>query len=67
MRYAEPKDGTSGAALDFARVDGATGAEADAVVLDRADGNVRYLTAPWVLRRRCGTCAAGRRRRSTWG
>ncbi|WP_055525145.1 hypothetical protein [Streptomyces graminilatus] len=49
-RYAEPKDGTSGAALDFARVDGATGAEADAVVLDRADGNVRYLTAPWVLK-----------------
>ncbi|WP_405767105.1 hypothetical protein [Streptomyces sp. NBC_01538] len=48
VRYAEPKDGTSGAALDFARVDGATGAEADAVVLDRADGNVRYLTAPWV-------------------
>ncbi|MDX3458378.1 hypothetical protein PV396_41685 [Streptomyces sp. ME02-8801-2C] len=49
-RYAEPRDGTSGAALDFARVDGASGAEADAVVLDRADGNVRYLTAPWVLR-----------------
>ncbi|MCX5523639.1 hypothetical protein OG342_12305 [Streptomyces bobili] len=47
-RYAEPKDGTAGAALDFARVDGATGAEAAAVVLDRADGNVRYLTAPWV-------------------
>ncbi|MFF1447046.1 hypothetical protein ACFVYF_02570 [Streptomyces sp. NPDC058274] len=47
-RYAEPKDGTSGAALDFARVDGATGAEAAAVVLDRVDGNVRYLTAPWV-------------------
>ncbi|MFG2374293.1 hypothetical protein ACGFY9_22780 [Streptomyces sp. NPDC048504] len=47
-RYAEPKDGTKGAALDFARVDGATGSESDAVVLDRADGNVRYLTAPWV-------------------
>nr|WSY55451.1 hypothetical protein OG999_38580 [Streptomyces sp. NBC_00886] len=47
-RYAEPKDGTKGAALDFARVDGATGPEANAVVLDRADGNVRYLTAPWV-------------------
>lgn len=49
-RYAEPKDGTSGAALDFARVDGATRAEADAVVLDRADSNVRYLTAPWVTK-----------------
>lgn len=47
-RYAEPKDGTQGAALDFARADGASGTEADAVVLGRADGNVRYLTAPWV-------------------
>ncbi|MEV5955099.1 hypothetical protein AB0M11_15235 [Streptomyces sp. NPDC051987] len=49
-RYAEPKDGTEGAALDFARVDGATGAEASALVLGRADGNVRYLTAPWVTK-----------------
>ncbi|MER6352892.1 hypothetical protein ABT186_13855 [Streptomyces sp. NPDC001634] len=48
VRYAEPVSGTSGAALDFARVDAAAGAEADALVLDRADGNVRYLTAPWV-------------------
>ncbi|MCS0605130.1 hypothetical protein NX794_28550 [Streptomyces sp. LP11] len=48
VRYAEPKDGTEGAALDFARVDGATGAEASALVLGRADGNVRYLLAPWV-------------------
>ncbi|WRZ93300.1 hypothetical protein OHB54_32225 [Streptomyces sp. NBC_01007] len=47
-RYAEPRDGTGGAALDFARVDGASGAEASAVVLGRTDGNVRYLTAPWV-------------------
>ncbi|MEU3513729.1 hypothetical protein ABZ770_00220 [Streptomyces sp. NPDC006654] len=47
-RYAEPKDGTAGAALDFARVDGATGLEASALLLGRADGNVRYLTAPWV-------------------
>ncbi|MDT7844815.1 hypothetical protein [Streptomyces justiciae] len=47
-RYAEPKDGTKGAALDFARVDGATPGEASAVVLGRADGNVRYLLAPWV-------------------
>ncbi|MFF9812622.1 hypothetical protein [Streptomyces sp. NPDC014006] len=49
-RYAEPKDGTEGAALDFARADGANGTEADAVVLGRADGNVRYLTAPWVTK-----------------
>ncbi|MFF7310925.1 hypothetical protein [Streptomyces sp. NPDC008137] len=47
-RYAEPKDGTQGAVLDFARVDGAGRAEAGAVVLGRTDGNVRYLTAPWV-------------------
>ncbi|MEV7077243.1 hypothetical protein AB0N88_01615 [Streptomyces sp. NPDC093516] len=47
-RYAEPRDGTQGAALDFARVDGASRAEAGAVVLGRADGNVRYLTAPWI-------------------
>ncbi|MBC9726065.1 hypothetical protein [Streptomyces sp. TRM68367] len=49
-RYAEPKAGTQGAALDFARVDGAGRAEASAMVLDRADGNVRYLTAPWVTK-----------------
>jgi hypothetical protein len=49
-RYAEPKDDTEGAALDFARADGASGAEASALVLDRSDGNVRYLTAPWVTK-----------------
>jgi hypothetical protein len=49
-RYAEPKDGTGSAALDFARADGASGAEASAVVLGRTDGNVRYLTAPWVTK-----------------
>ncbi|MFI2422923.1 hypothetical protein ACH5A7_02250 [Streptomyces sp. NPDC018955] len=47
-RYAEPKDGTQGAVLDFARVDGAGRAGSGAVVLSRADGNVRYLLAPWV-------------------
>ncbi|MFD3733858.1 hypothetical protein [Streptomyces sp. NPDC058632] len=47
-RYAEPADGTEGAALDFARVDGADRAGASALVLGRSDGNVRYLTAPWV-------------------
>lgn len=54
VRYAEPQDGSAGAALDFARTDGADRAAATAVVLGRADGNVRYLTAPWV------TQAAGR-------
>ncbi|WP_031046153.1 hypothetical protein [Streptomyces sp. NRRL F-5650] len=48
VRYAEPEDGSAGAALDFARTDGAGRATATAVVLGRADGNVRYLTAPWV-------------------
>ncbi|WP_344442068.1 hypothetical protein [Streptomyces kunmingensis] len=48
VRYAEPEQGTSGAALDFARVDGASAPQSGAVVMDRADGNVRYLTAPWV-------------------
>ncbi|MFJ4470697.1 hypothetical protein ACIP2X_24895 [Streptomyces sp. NPDC089424] len=49
-RYAEPKDGTAGAALDFARADGASRVESSAVVLNRTDGNVRYLTAPWVAK-----------------
>ncbi|MFE1952919.1 hypothetical protein ACFW9D_20920 [Streptomyces sp. NPDC059524] len=48
VRYAEPEHGTSGAALDFARVDGAAAPESGAVIVDRTDGNVRYLTAPWV-------------------
>ncbi|MEV0691939.1 hypothetical protein [Streptomyces sp. NPDC050388] len=47
-RYAEPKGGARGAVLDLARVDGAGRAGASAVVLSRVDGNVRYLTAPWV-------------------
>ncbi|MEU6281493.1 hypothetical protein [Streptomyces sp. NPDC047028] len=49
-RYAEQTDGTAGAALDFARVDGASTAEASVLVLGRTDGNVRYLTAPWVTK-----------------
>jgi hypothetical protein len=48
VRYAEPVQGSSAAALDFARADGAGEAESDAVVLTRTDGNVQYLTAPWV-------------------
>ncbi|MET7688440.1 hypothetical protein ABZT06_10740 [Streptomyces sp. NPDC005483] len=50
VRYAEPRDDTKGAALDFARVDSADRAGAGAVVLGRADGNIRYLTAPWVTK-----------------
>ncbi|WP_351233720.1 hypothetical protein [Streptomyces sp. NPDC002133] len=49
VRYAEPGDGTSaGAALDFARVDGAGAASSGALVVGRWQGNVRYLVAPWV-------------------
>ncbi|MEU0332799.1 hypothetical protein [Streptomyces sp. NPDC006193] len=47
-RYAEPRDGARGAALDLARADGASGAGASALVVGRSDGNVRYLMAPWV-------------------
>ncbi|MEU1434830.1 hypothetical protein ABZ438_12115 [Streptomyces sp. NPDC005786] len=50
VRYAEPRDAdpSEGAALDFARVDGADAASAGALVVERARGAVRYLTAPWV-------------------
>ncbi|MCB5180892.1 hypothetical protein [Streptomyces antimicrobicus] len=48
VRYAEPASGTQGAALDLARTDGASAQTAAALVLSRVDGNVRYLTAPWV-------------------
>ncbi|MFB7495453.1 hypothetical protein ACFC09_12240 [Streptomyces sp. NPDC056161] len=50
-RYAEPKtDDAKIAVLDLARVDGATDAEASAIVVARSDDNVRYLTAPWVTK-----------------
>ncbi|MFD3440909.1 hypothetical protein ACFWU3_25750 [Streptomyces sp. NPDC058685] len=48
VRYAEPKEGTGGVALDFARTDDADSASASALVAGRTDGNVRYLSAPWV-------------------
>ncbi|WP_037881212.1 hypothetical protein [Streptomyces sp. NRRL F-5727] len=48
VRYAEPVEGGAGAGLDFARADAAEGPGATAVVVTRAAGNVRYLTAPWV-------------------
>ncbi|MFE3069832.1 hypothetical protein [Streptomyces sp. NPDC059247] len=48
VRYAEPVEGAAGAALDFARTDGADTPGAAALVVSRAAGNVRYLTAPWV-------------------
>ncbi|GAA3396356.1 hypothetical protein [Streptomyces roseoviridis] len=48
VRYAEPAGSTGGAALDFARTDGADAVGSAALVVSRAAGNVRYLTAPWV-------------------
>lgn len=48
VRYAEPKNGTGGVALDFARTDGADAASSGALVAGRTNGNIRYLTAPWV-------------------
>ncbi|MET7932069.1 hypothetical protein [Streptomyces sp. NPDC005322] len=48
-RYAEAKSGDGEAvALDLARLDAANAATSTALVLSRTDGNVRYLTAPWV-------------------
>ncbi|MFI1201780.1 hypothetical protein ACH4VR_20400 [Streptomyces sp. NPDC020883] len=53
VRYAEATDGQgrgdgSGASLDFARTDDATADSAGLLVVNRTEGNVRYLTAPWV-------------------
>ncbi|MFE5486400.1 hypothetical protein [Streptomyces sp. NPDC056527] len=50
VRYAEPAagTGTGGAALDFARTDGADAVGSAALVVSRSTANVRYLTAPWV-------------------
>ncbi|WP_431044782.1 hypothetical protein ACQUSR_24590 [Streptomyces sp. P1-3] len=46
VRYAEVAGG--GAALDLARADAGNAASTTALVVDRADGDVRFLTAPWV-------------------
>ncbi|GAA2333328.1 hypothetical protein [Streptomyces cuspidosporus] len=49
VRYAEAGGGDGGAvALDFARADAADAASSTGLVVTRADGNVRYLAAPWV-------------------
>ncbi|MEU8891024.1 hypothetical protein [Streptomyces sp. NPDC048442] len=55
VRYAEPANGAgdgadsdrAGTGVDFARVDGATEATANAIVVTRTATTVRYLTAPW--------------------
>ncbi|MFG1806450.1 hypothetical protein [Streptomyces sp. NPDC049040] len=48
VRYAQARSGGGDAALDFAQVSGADLTTAAAVVVDRVDGNTRFLTAPWV-------------------
>lgn len=49
IRYAEARGSGGGtAALDFAQVPDADIATAAAVVVDRVDGNTRFLTAPWI-------------------
>ncbi|WBB59783.1 hypothetical protein O7599_30215 [Streptomyces sp. WMMC500] len=47
-RYAEVPGEPHAAVLDFARADAADATSALAVVVGRTDGDVRYLTAPWV-------------------
>ncbi|MEU5108984.1 hypothetical protein AB0H07_43205 [Streptomyces sp. NPDC021354] len=49
VRYAEQGRGDGGhVAVEFARADAADAASSTALVITRTDGNVRYLTAPWV-------------------
>ncbi|MEU6852265.1 hypothetical protein ABZ901_20365 [Actinacidiphila alni] len=48
VRYAQPRSGSGRAALDFAQVQDADVTTAGAVVVDRVDGNTRFLTAPWI-------------------
>ncbi len=48
VRYAQPRHGSGRAALDFAQVGDAGPTTAAAVLVDRVDGNARFLTAPWV-------------------
>jgi hypothetical protein len=48
VRYAEPRHGGGRAALDFAQAANGDLTTAAAVLVDRVDGNARFLTAPWV-------------------
>jgi hypothetical protein len=50
VRYAEPKSGAGRAALDFAQAENADLTTSAALLVDRVDGNARFLTAPWVTR-----------------
>ncbi|WP_328913069.1 MULTISPECIES: hypothetical protein [unclassified Streptomyces] len=48
IRYAQLRHGTGRAALDFSQVQNADLTTSAAVLVDRVDGNARFLTAPWV-------------------
>jgi hypothetical protein len=48
VRYAQPRHGSGGSALDFAQVQNADLATSAALLVDRVDGNARFLTAPWI-------------------
>jgi hypothetical protein len=48
VRYAEPRHGGGRAALDFAQAETPDLTTSAAVLVDRVDGNARFLTAPWV-------------------
>ena len=48
VRYAQPRHGSGRAALDFAQAQDADLTTSAAVLVDRVDGNARFLTAPWV-------------------
>lgn len=48
VRYAQPRTGSGRAALDFAQAENADLTTSAAVLVDRVDGNARFLTAPWV-------------------
>lgn len=52
VRYAEPRKGGGRAALDFAQAANAGLTTSAAVLVDRVDGNARFLTAPWVAQAR---------------
>ncbi|MEW1862690.1 hypothetical protein AB0399_20345 [Streptomyces sp. NPDC088194] len=48
VRYAQPRTGSGRAALDFAQAEDADLTTSAALLVDRVDGNARFLTAPWV-------------------
>ncbi|MFF1379375.1 hypothetical protein [Streptomyces sp. NPDC058308] len=52
IRYGEPLSASTPASLDFSRADDSDVTTAAALAVSRADGKVRYLTAPWIAETR---------------